>query len=1354
MVIVKINVYLILVVFTIIGVFNSPLLGAEWNSFQGDSSNSGYVSAISDFPLNHDFVYETGGDILSSPIIAGDLVIFGSRDFNLYAIDINTGLLKWKYRTSGPVDSTALYDNGFVYFGSRDGKLYCVRATDGKLSFRFDAEIPISSSLSMGNGKIYFITETDYRFIALDKLSGDLIFDVNLDQPVQSAPVFYNDNVYVATNSGRLYCLSGTDGSIVFSQDTDGDVGLCSPSIKDGKLYFAPGGLDNKLYVFDATTGNPEWTYNGGATGVSPSPTNPGFRFGMSHVSRIPNFEKSLVNRSPSMVKSLSAAPSNYFVAYVDPNLVFNSQTVVADSGKAYFITGYPTATLVAVDLATHAMSWNYSLGIFPEPMGHYGAPLITDNEILVTDSSGTLLIFDKTNGSLLSNIPLFGTSYSSFAVSENNILALTKSGKLISLVTGPDSSLELTDTTDPIISVSKPLADSTVDTSNPEIFVYLYDADSGINTTETTMIIDGNNIVYNYSRMKFYISHTVTGLADGNHNITVNTKDLAGNTASKSWNFNVLDSQIVDNTPPVFTDFLPVPGSTISYTKYPVISVKISDDDGSGVDKNEIQLYFEGKIVKHFFNSSNGLISFQPSLPVLDGVHTVSVIGKDVAGNLSESASWNFTVSLSEDLGNPTISDLSPAMNNTVTNTRLPEISFKLTDEDSGIDVTSIVLKLDNELLDANFDSSTGIVTATPLSSLSNGNYNLKVFASDVIGNAVEIDNWPFSVNFNIGATNIRVATITSDSAIISWITNPEAEAKVYYSANSDLSNSILKTDVRNASFKGYNHSVLIDSLNPGTDYYFKIESISEGESEIKSNNNNFFHFKTTTSDSGNEFLVNGVVEKNSSALENILVYLTVYSETKGYLMPLQVISDGSGEFSFNMKNLKDKYGNVANLESGDVLRIFAQGGETGIGFSPLTYNGENSPYDAGKIEIGKTVNYPVALTYAFNLVGVPVTSDSPLTSYDLIDNFNGLKEIGKYESVSQTFETAATIFGSTSGTLFNLQSGSGYFMNLLNNANLIFTGAPSTVPESIIIRNGLNLISFPYSEEALDKPLVSNDSYEFLELSNDLTEIHVFNEVTQKFEESAFKLLDGIRGNKFNLELDKAYYVRSTNTSSITPSGKSEFIPEENAAVQNAPSRFTMARNVARILSHEIVNVSSTGFDVVVELDNAGNASVSNDEVTYFSVLGKNRISKIHLIRVSDYNGKEILVRGGEDIIRINEIKKTVSGSAYPFLITGLVFDTAQNPVKNSVVEVEVKIMGKRCLKLASLTDVDGRWYLNLANLKYEDGTRAYVSSGSTMADVKIKTETGGKGESANTISGVSPVIFDDVYAEGGGE
>lgn len=219
----------------------------------------------------------------SSPAVSGDVVVFGSGDGGVYAVDARTGRARWTYRTGGRVRSSPAIRDGRVYVGSMDGSVHVIDLESGAAIARADTE-------------------------GRDLFSGDFGFD---RRSIQSTPAVTEDGFYVGAKDGFLYAFS-PDGErrwrndhevswilggpavgdgMVFDGSSDGrfvqavnrETGVeawrfqaegtvwMSPAVADGVVYAADGaGL---LFALDAKSGAERWRFRaGGAFQSSPVP--------------------------------------------------------------------------------------------------------------------------------------------------------------------------------------------------------------------------------------------------------------------------------------------------------------------------------------------------------------------------------------------------------------------------------------------------------------------------------------------------------------------------------------------------------------------------------------------------------------------------------------------------------------------------------------------------------------------------------------------------------------------------------------------------------------------------------------------------------------------------------------------------------------------------------------------------------------------------------------------------------------------------------------------------------------------------------------------------------------------------
>ncbi|HVT96316.1 MAG TPA: PQQ-binding-like beta-propeller repeat protein, partial [Acidobacteriaceae bacterium] len=146
--------------------------------------------------------------IVASPTIAGGLVAIGGRDGYLYAVDLQTGKLRWDITHDGSswILSTAS-QQGSLFIGS--GSAFLLQAVDlstGKESWRFKTHSAVFSSPVIAGNVIVF-SDLSGLVYAVDTMSGKELWSFNLPDRALSSPVVGDHTVYVASDDGKLLAL-------------------------------------------------------------------------------------------------------------------------------------------------------------------------------------------------------------------------------------------------------------------------------------------------------------------------------------------------------------------------------------------------------------------------------------------------------------------------------------------------------------------------------------------------------------------------------------------------------------------------------------------------------------------------------------------------------------------------------------------------------------------------------------------------------------------------------------------------------------------------------------------------------------------------------------------------------------------------------------------------------------------------------------------------------------------------------------------------------------------------------------------------------------------------------------------
>ena len=97
---------------------------------------------------------EDGEPFLSSPAVTATHVVIGGRDGKLYALDRDSGKLRWAMEAHGSIDGSPVVCGDKVVVGSNDGRLYLVRLSDGKALWTYEVGSALTASPAVSGGMV------------------------------------------------------------------------------------------------------------------------------------------------------------------------------------------------------------------------------------------------------------------------------------------------------------------------------------------------------------------------------------------------------------------------------------------------------------------------------------------------------------------------------------------------------------------------------------------------------------------------------------------------------------------------------------------------------------------------------------------------------------------------------------------------------------------------------------------------------------------------------------------------------------------------------------------------------------------------------------------------------------------------------------------------------------------------------------------------------------------------------------------------------------------------------------------------------------------------------------------------
>ena len=193
-----------------------------------------------------------------------DLVLIGSYDTHLYALDSRTGKLRWKFQTGGPVHATPAVQGPVAFVAGCDEVFRAVRIADGKQEYQIAAGAYTGASPVVDGDRAYFGT-FGYQVLGLDLKGRKILWRYqNPDRafPYYSSPALSSGRVVVGGRDKVVHAIDVTTGKAAWTFETRARVDS-SPAIAAGRVYI--GSNDGRLYVLDLATGQKRFEFEAGS---------------------------------------------------------------------------------------------------------------------------------------------------------------------------------------------------------------------------------------------------------------------------------------------------------------------------------------------------------------------------------------------------------------------------------------------------------------------------------------------------------------------------------------------------------------------------------------------------------------------------------------------------------------------------------------------------------------------------------------------------------------------------------------------------------------------------------------------------------------------------------------------------------------------------------------------------------------------------------------------------------------------------------------------------------------------------------------------------------------------------------
>lgn len=246
------------------GFLSSTVLVLDGVAYVGDGTSQANVYAIDIQTGRQIWKTPLPGSIGATPVVSGGVLIVGSSNGYLYALDRADGHIEWQVdfhrgtgRPRSADDTVTDYVNGIasdlhgvVYLATSDG-VYATNVTaQQSLWFHPTPEaVPFAPALT--EEEVVF-GDRSGALTCLSKATGRVSWTRPLPAPINSKPYIVGGIVVIGTDAGKLLGYRIEDGREVWSRDFDGKM-IRSFTIDGPYIYVAANDVTGTCYAYQYT---------------------------------------------------------------------------------------------------------------------------------------------------------------------------------------------------------------------------------------------------------------------------------------------------------------------------------------------------------------------------------------------------------------------------------------------------------------------------------------------------------------------------------------------------------------------------------------------------------------------------------------------------------------------------------------------------------------------------------------------------------------------------------------------------------------------------------------------------------------------------------------------------------------------------------------------------------------------------------------------------------------------------------------------------------------------------------------------------------------------------------------------
>ncbi|MCX6877487.1 MAG: PQQ-binding-like beta-propeller repeat protein [Verrucomicrobia bacterium] len=210
----------------------------------------------------------TKDTVEATPAIAGDRVFAGSNDGLFRALDLTTGTELWhlkgeeKFPTGATLANSPDGAGAWLLVNGYDGVSHCLRTQDGAEVWKHEAEDFINGSPAILDGGLVAFGGCDSVIHVIRLKDGSSLAKLRTEAQIIRSLASWNGTLYGVNYANQLLAAEANGDKLTWLYENDGAQFLTSPGVDEARVYV--GSRDKHLHAVDRLSGKLLWKFKTG----------------------------------------------------------------------------------------------------------------------------------------------------------------------------------------------------------------------------------------------------------------------------------------------------------------------------------------------------------------------------------------------------------------------------------------------------------------------------------------------------------------------------------------------------------------------------------------------------------------------------------------------------------------------------------------------------------------------------------------------------------------------------------------------------------------------------------------------------------------------------------------------------------------------------------------------------------------------------------------------------------------------------------------------------------------------------------------------------------------------------------